>query len=94
MSSELTIQPRVHVPRLSEGPAQGTAATAPVAAAKPGKLFANPDFRFDPAAGLVVIEFRDAAGKITDTIPNQRQLDAYRAHEKTPRDKDAPPVIG
>ena len=60
------------------------AATPAPETAKPGKLYANPDFRFDPAAGLVVIEFRNDSGKVTNTIPTQRQLDAYRSHQNPP----------
>lgn len=67
-----------------------SAATLAPEAAKPGKLYANPDFHFDPAAGLVVIEFRNDSGKVTDTIPNQRQLDAYRSHQHAPEATQAP----
>jgi hypothetical protein len=38
----------------------------------------NPTLHFDAALGLVVIEFRDASGQVTTTIPTQRQMDAYR----------------
>jgi hypothetical protein len=51
-------------------------AQAPPAA--PAVLVANPSFRFDPVSGLVVIEFHDAAGDVTTSIPTLRQLEAYR----------------
>ena len=63
-----------------------SAATPAPETAQPGKLYANPDFHFDPAAGLVVIEFRNESGKVTNTIPTQRQLDAYRSHQDAPGD--------
>ena len=72
---------------------QREAASAPVPApeaAKPAKLYANPDFHFDAAAGLVVIEFRNDTGTVTDTIPTQRQLDAYRSHQDTPGEPTPP----
>lgn len=53
-------------------------------AAKPTQPYTNPALRLDPALGLVVIEFHDDAGKLTRSIPNQRQIDAYRLHDKTP----------
>jgi hypothetical protein len=48
-------------------------------AAKPVPLFVNPSFKFDQAVGLVVIEFHDNSGKMTSSIPSQRQLAAYRS---------------
>ena len=50
----------------------------------PAQPFINPDLRLDPALGLVVIEFHDQAGKLTSSIPSQRQMDAYRMHEEKP----------
>ena len=50
----------------------------------PPQPFTNPDLRLDPALGLVVIEFHDQAGKLTSSIPSQRQMDAYRMHEEKP----------
>ena len=94
MSSALTIQPRVPVHGSSEtvgavkaaAPARAEIALGPTA--KPAKLFVNPDFHFDPTAGLVVIEFRNDSGNVTDTIPTQRQLEAYRTHQGPPRASD------
>ena len=58
--------------------------------AKPPKLYVNPDRRFDPTTGLVVIEFHDASGNLTNSIPTQRQLEAYRTHQQTPPGQPAP----
>jgi hypothetical protein len=48
--------------------------------------YVNPTLRLDAAAGLVVIEFRDTSGKLTSSIPSERQIAAYRSHQ-TPRAK-------
>ena len=56
------------------------AAQAVVADSKP---FPNPTLRLDPGLALVVIEFRDGAGEVRDTIPTQAQLDAYRSWERS-----------
>jgi len=48
-----------------------------------GKPMPNPTLRLDPALAIVVIEFRDDAGKVRDTIPTQAQLDAYRSWQRT-----------
>ena len=52
--------------------------------AQPTALLANPSFRFDPTTGFVVIEFRDGKGTVSNTIPSQRQLAAYRTHQQSP----------
>ena len=38
---------------------------------------ANPTFQFDPAAGVLVIQFRDDSGKVALSIPSQQQINAY-----------------
>ncbi len=38
-----------------------------------------PRLRLEPALGLVVLEFQDSRGQVAETIPNARQLAAYRA---------------
>jgi hypothetical protein len=52
------------------------------AATEAPQLFANPTLQFDGRLGLLVIEFHDTSGKITTSIPSQRQLEAYRMHEQ------------
>jgi len=73
------------------GPGFGTAPTRASAPAKPAApavkpvpLFVNPSFRFDPSVGLMVIEFHDSSDTVTNSIPSQRQLAAYRSHQATP----------
>jgi hypothetical protein len=51
--------------------------------AKPVQLFVNPSYRFDPTVGLVVIEFHNESGDLSNSIPSQRQLEAYRLHRDT-----------
>lgn len=48
------------------------------AAASP---YVNPTLRLDGELGLVVMEFRDDSGSLTTTIPSERQIEAYRAHQ-------------
>lgn len=50
------------------------------AAVASSRAFPNPSLRLDPRLGMVVLEFRDDGGEITDSIPSQRILDAYRTH--------------
>ena len=38
----------------------------------------NPDFYLDPALNIVVLQFFDSKGNVTQSIPSQKQLDAYR----------------
>ncbi len=55
-------------------------ATPPASAVPATAWLANPNPRIDPQLNLLVLEFHDAAGRVTNTIPNARQLDAYRLH--------------
>ena len=60
----------------SAGVAKPAAATGAASGNAPvGR--ANPTAYFDPAAGVVVIQFRNDSGKVNLSIPNQRQLQAY-----------------
>ncbi len=54
-------------------------ATPPAAPTLPVR---NPSLRLAPELGLVVIEFRDSGGQVTQSIPSERELDAYRSTEK------------
>ena len=56
-------------PSTSAGSETGHAAT-PVGRA-------NPTLQFDPAVGIVVVQFRDDSGKVNLSIPSQQQLNAY-----------------
>ena len=56
----------------------------PIAAAEapavppPRAASGNPSLRLDPGLGLVIIEFHNATGTVTHTIPTAQQLQAYR----------------
>lgn len=39
----------------------------------------NPRLRMDRDLGILVIEFRDAAGQVSVSVPTERELEAYRA---------------
>ena len=71
-------------------PAQPPSAAA--AAAKPVPLFVNPSFEFDPTVGMVVIAFHNDTGAVTNSIPSQRQLEAYRNHQETPPGEQGPSI--
>lgn len=51
-----------------------TVASDVVAAAAGTGLRPSPTTYFDPAAGIVVLEFIDAQGNVSSSIPTQRQL--------------------
>ena len=97
MSNQMSIQTGlpVHGSGDSTTPARANTSAptpAPISApvAKPVALFVNPSYRFDPTVGLVVIEFHDNTGTVSNTIPSQRQLAAYRTHQETPPGEQAP----
>jgi hypothetical protein len=54
-----------------------TAAQAP-AVINSGPPAINPSLHVDPALNLVVLQFFDARGDVEQSIPSQRQLEAYR----------------
>jgi len=43
----------------------------------------SPTLRFDASLGILVIEFHNDAGQVANTIPTQRQLDAYRSRAES-----------
>ncbi len=94
MSTELSIHPIP--PVIAAGDNAATArsnAQAPSPAApeaKPVQLFVNPSFQFDPSVGLVVIAFHDDSGKVENSIPSERQLEAYRTHQEALPGQTAP----
>lgn len=97
MPSDLSV-PRVgastsvsQVDRGRQGPARPSVDEEAPAAVADSKQFPNPTLRLDPGLALVVIEFRDGAGEVRDTIPTQAQLDAYRSWE---RNKSGTPPPG
>ena len=88
MLNDLTIQ-AVHATSASSVKAHPPVPAVPPVA--PSQPHTNPSLRLDSALGLVVIEFRNDAGTVTHSIPNQRQIDAYRMHEKTPPGPEGSP---
>ncbi len=84
MPNDLTVSAVKPAPPISlEGnaPSRGFEA-APPAAASPS--YPNPAMHMDPALNLVVIEFHNAAGQMTDSTPTPRQLEAYRQTMRSP----------
>ena len=64
----------------SAGADRPAGAVPPVASQETGP--ANPRMRIDRDLGMVVIEFRDAAGRVNVSLPTEREIDAYRASIK------------
>jgi hypothetical protein len=102
MPNELTVQAVPAVPSATEKAVEPKAeplmeahnapVTTPPAAVGAAQAFINPTVHMDPTLGLVVIEFRDETGRITSSIPSQRQLEAYRMHQQEPPNhKPGPP---
>jgi len=83
MSNDLSVQAASYV-----NMANGGVASVPPAVTTPLSDMAvptqsqssspNPTLQLNAALGLVVIEFRNDAGTVTNSIPSQQQLDAYR----------------
>jgi hypothetical protein len=64
----------------SAGAERPTGAVPPSASPEAGP--ANPRMRIDRDLGMVVIEFRDTAGRVSVSLPTEREIDAYRASIK------------
>ncbi len=94
MSNQLSIQPGQAV--LGSDPSAGSTPPAKAQiqpqAAKPVPMFLNPSFQFDPTVGLTVISFCNNTGQVTNSIPSQSQLKAYRDHQEAVPGEQAPPV--
>ena len=89
--------------RFVDAPYGPTAATAGFAApARPGvalpavtaPALPNPTLRLDPGLGLVVLEFRDAQGRVEKTLPTERALAAYRTAARTASPTFGTPTFG
>jgi hypothetical protein len=91
MSNSLSIQAGASVGGSVASPQTSTPTRAPATPpAKPVQLYVNPSYQFDPTVGLVVIEFHNDQGTLSNSIPSQRQLAAYRTHQQTPPGEQAP----
>jgi len=51
---------------------------------KPGLPMLSPRMRIEASLNLVVLEFRDADGTMTKSIPTLREIDAYRSGSREP----------
>ncbi len=107
MPGDLAVSsPASFVPTTTTTTVGGSAAAAPPAPARAGEAsvggaaeagsgkpsLPNPSLRLDSQLGLVVIEFRNDSGMVTESIPTQRQLQAYRDSERTGSNTSAAPV--
>lgn len=82
MSNDLSV-PSVIVPVAVAEPAAPAKGSASVGdqlpkATLPSLVEPNPSLQLEPALGLIVIQFRNDAGAVTDSIPSERQLQAYQ----------------
>lgn len=84
MSHDLTI-PAIQAPTTLDPPARqarpARGTDAPATSSASASPYVNPTLRLDAELGLVVMEFRDDSGALTSTIPSERQIEAYRAHQ-------------
>ena len=83
MPGDLTIQPILQLaaePRPTIAP---VAVSVPLPASSATGPRPNPNMRIDPALRLVVVEFRDVAGRVTASLPDVHQLDAYRRAQQS-----------
>jgi hypothetical protein len=82
MPSDLTVRAVAAVaqPLAAEPAAAQPGMPGTQAAARP---LPNPTMRLDEQLGIVVLEFHNASGAVTSSIPTERQLDAYRASLRT-----------
>jgi hypothetical protein len=75
------VEQSVHI--APETPSSTAAAATGTTTAKLSIGYPNPSLRLDYQLGLVVIEFRDASGAVTRTIPSAQQLAAYQQWSET-----------
>ncbi len=60
---------------------------------KPQVIY-NPRFRFDTAANVIVMEFRDfETGEVARSVPSERQLKAYADAQRLPGRDEAPVAV-
>jgi hypothetical protein len=84
LSNQLSIQPAPSYDGLGDNTASPKVALPAPAPVKPVAMFANPSYQLDPTVGLMVVEFHDKTGAVSNSIPSVRQLQAYRLHQATP----------
>ncbi len=84
MPGDLTIQPSSPLPSAQPAPQNTkppTVAAPPVGPALAAVVPQIPSIALDPEKGVVVIDFRNDAGTIVNSIPSARQLAAYTANQ-------------
>lgn len=80
MPSDLAISASAPIPAISpvaQDRGTGHVASEPVQIGS-APSYPNPAMHIDPVLNMVVIEFHNASGQITDSTPTPRQLNAYR----------------
>src|SRR5277367_5146733 len=86
MPNDLTIQAAVqaNTGTGSTAPVKPAATTAPVEQnSQAATTSPNPTLALNAALGLVVIEFRNAAGSVVSSIPTTQQIQAYQAWQES-----------
>jgi hypothetical protein len=80
ISSATPVQPTLTGRGTSGGPAfTPTTDPAPAATSSAaGPPLVNPGLHLDPALNLVVLQFFDSQGDVVQSIPSQKQLQAYK----------------
>jgi len=78
---------------ISAGEPPVQASTTQAEAAKSPNL-PNPLLTVDPSVNRVVLEFFSSTGVLTNSIPSQRQLEAYRLAAVAPQSNDTAGSLG
>ncbi len=82
MPSDISIDPAASSAALAPAKAEAPALQPTPIAASPGSPASpnlpNPRMTVDPSLNRVVLEFFSSSGSLTNTIPSQKQLEAYR----------------
>jgi hypothetical protein len=78
MLEEVAIGPVLVAPIAAQTIAPAPTPTVPDALTSPAHT--SPSLELDAAIGIVVIQYRNLAGQIELSIPNQQQLEAYAAN--------------
>ncbi len=91
MSNDVAIPPilpRTTAPPAQVAPAKVSSAEAvPVASGQSAasqRPLLNPSLHLDLALNLVVLQFTDDKGDVTNSIPSAKQLKAYATHQPQP----------
>ena len=84
MSDSLAIQPvaATQAPGILQAAAHSAAAADTSTASTARTILPdlpNPSMHLDPQLGVMVLQFHSSNGQVTNTLPTQQQLDAYRA---------------